>query len=169
MKTFSERLLDYVQKHPCFDIDSVHDYVLDKHKRAIWKLQQRVSDRIENMLTGNLSVFFLTFTFSDEYLPIPEHERRTEAQIIAFMDAQGVSAYVANTDYGKENGRFHWHAVVQSTHNMDSKLWKYGAINFKKVPKTSLSIKLSKYLIKLKRHAIKVMDPQIIYGPRYYR
>lgn len=169
MKTLEERLADYIRKHPEFDIDTVYDRVQDMHKRAIYKLQSRISNRIENMMTGTIPVFFLTFTFSDEFLPSGHEERLSKSKIEAFMRTSGVIAYVANIDYGKKRGRFHWHAVAQSYDDFDHNLWKYGAINFKRIPFTSKSIQLSRYLIKLKNHAIKVVDPLILYYPRYYK
>jgi len=169
MKTLQERLLDYIEKHPGFDVDNVFERVQDMHKRAIWKLQKRIAERIEHMMTGTIPVFFLTFTFKDEHLPKLEHERSTEDKIRAFMTASGVQSYVANIDYGKKNGRMHWHAVVQTPHLLDHKLWVYGSLDFIKVPKTSISLKLSKYLVKLQRHAVKIQDPLIIYYPRYYK
>ncbi len=169
MKTFDQRLLDYVTTHPEYNASTVYDQVLDKHKRAIWKMQHRIKERIEFMLTSNESAFFITFTFSDEYLPISTEEYLTQQYVFDCLLANQVSSFVANTDYGKENGRFHWHAVVQSQHDIKHELWKYGSIHFQRIPKTSLPLKLSRYLIKLQRHATKILDPFMIYYPMRYR
>lgn len=170
MKTYSQRLYDYVTTHTQFSGDIVEADILDKHKRAIWKLQARIQQRIERMLTGEYPVFFLTFTYSNDSLPTPENEYLTQQHIRDYFAAHsGVISYVANTDYGKENGRFHWHAVAESIDKFDAYSWTYGDIDFKRVPRTSLTKKLTRYLIKLKRHATKVVDPLMIFYPYHYK
>lgn len=170
MKTFEQRLNDYIISHPCFDAESVYDYVLQQHKKAIWKLQHRIEERLTPMLTSNASVLFLTFTFDDQHLPTKDQETLTEQYVFDYLlSHSGVLSFVANTDYGKENGRFHWHAVVLTTENLDHKLWNHGTIDFERVRKTSIPLRLSRYLVMLKNHAVKVLDPQMIYYPIHYR
>jgi len=169
MKTFNERLLDYMESHPLYNATCVYDQVMDKHKRAIWKMQHRIKERIQFMLTSNESAFFLTFTFDDNHLPSTEEESKTQQYIIDYLKQNNASAYVANTDYGKTNNRFHWHAVVQAPNDMDNESWIYGAIQFKRIKTNSLPIVLSRYLIKLQRHATKVKDPLMLYYPIRYR
>lgn len=169
MKTFNERLLDYMTKHPLYDASSVYNQTMDKHKRAIWKMQHRIKERIEFMLLSNESAFFITFTFDDKHLPKTEDEYLTQHLIDDYLVSNHVTSFVANSDYGKDNNRFHWHAVCQSLSDLDFSLWNQGAIHAQRIPKTSLPLKLSRYLIKLQRHAVKVLDPLMIYYPRYYR
>lgn len=169
-KTLSQRLHDYVIKHPEFNIDTVYDQVLTNHKKAIWKLQHRISDRINHMIENKTNVYFLTLTFSDKNLPLNDAQKIKSGNTIHdFMIKNNVSMYVANVDYGKENGRFHWHAVAMSKNPFSHEFWTMGAVNFKKVPKTSIPLKLTRYLIKLKRHATKIDDPIAIYYPLQYK
>lgn len=169
MKTFNERLLDYVLKNPEFSIEHVYEQVMDKHKRAIWKLQHRIKERINVMLTAKESVFFLTLTYDDAHLPKTEYEKDTQEQVKKFMESNNVISYCANTDYGKTHGRFHWHAVATSLNDFDNKLWKYGGIRFQRIKVNSIPLKLSRYLIKLQRHATKILDPFMIYYPLRFR
>jgi hypothetical protein len=170
MKSYAQRMFDYVTTHPLFNGDTVELNIMDKHKRAIWKLQARITERINYMLTGENPVFFLTFTYDDEHLPDSIHEYDTQQHIIEYFQAhKGVISYVANTDYGKENGRFHWHAVAESLDPFDAYAWEYGAINFKRIPRTSITKQLTRYLIKLKRHATKVVDPFMIAYPYHFK
>lgn len=170
MKTFDERLNDYVLSHPGFNAEIVYDYILQQHKKAIWKLQHRVERRLENMLTSNASVLFLTLTFDDEHLPTKENEKLTQTLVFDYLSRQkGVISFVANTDYGKENGRFHWHAVVLSDLDLTHETWIYGSVDFLRIRKTSVPLQLTRYLIKLKRHSTKILDPFIIYFPIHFR
>lgn len=169
MKSLSERLLDFMTKYPMYDPESVYERVLDTHKRAIWKLQHRIKERINVMLTSNESVFFLTLTYSDEFLPTNDKEKDTQLQVAEYLKSNDATFYVANTDYGKTSGRFHWHVVANAPNDFDNKLWKYGAIRFQRIKLDSLPLKLSRYLIKLQRHATKIQDPFMIYYPYRYR
>ena len=170
MKTFEERLNDYVLSHPGFNAEYVYDYVLQQHKKAIWKVQHRVEERLQNMLASDASVLFLTITFDDEHLPTKQNERNTETLVYEYLVSQpGVISFVANTDYGKKNGRFHWHALVLTELDLSHLGWMCGSIDFVRVRKTSVPLKLSRYLVKLKRHATKILDPIIIYYPNHFR
>lgn len=174
MKTFNQRLehalAKYDKPQDLHELDYLIFRTMDNHKKAIWKLQKRIGERIDYMLKANERVFFLTFTFNDKSLPNKETEYITQDYIKKFFnDHLGVSMYVANTDYGKQNGRFHWHAVVMSKTLFDFKLWPYGAVNYKEIHKSSIPLRLSRYLIKLKRHAVKVQDPFMLFWPYHFK
>ena len=64
--------------------------------------------------------------------------------------------YVANEDFGKKNGRRHYHAVIAK--NTAIEPWKYGFYKLKKVKLSDESSvhKLSSYLLKLVNHANKL-------------
>lgn len=170
MKTFEKRLQDYVMSHPFFDANSVYDHIYQQHKKAIWKAQHRIEERLENMLASNASVLFLTITFDDEHLPIKEQEFDTESQVYHYLRLQpGIISFVANTDYGKKNGRFHWHAVVLTTRDVTHHGWNNGSVDFVRVKKSSVPLRLSRYIVKLKQHATKILDPILIYYPVHYK
>ena len=66
--------------------------------------------------------------------------------------------YVANIDFGAQNHREHYHAVIQCK-KIDASSWhKYGAIFIEKVRNNGIGHdceRLSKYVSKLSNHAIK--------------
>lgn len=89
--------------------------------------------------------------------------------------------YVANIDFGKKNGREHYHAVVASG-KVNYKLWDYGALNGEVIRNNvkvdedgSISIesaqKIARYIAKLTNHAIKqtVRRNVAIYCRKKYR
>lgn len=169
-KMLEQRLMDYVESHPAYDVNTFYDVVLQNHKVAIFKMQHRIRDRIQHMLNTNENVFFITMTFDDNHLPKSNDDKiKSIDDVIQFMKSNNVSAFVANVDYGKDNGRFHWHAVAQSVYDFSHIHWTQGAVNFKRVPKTQIPLKLSRYLVKLQRHAVKITDPVMIYYPYRYK
>lgn len=114
---------------------------------------KRLRKRIEKMIAkGNC--IFVTLTFTDSILQSTSPDTRKK-YVKNYLASQS-STYVANIDFGKENHREHYHALVQAD-KIKSSLWqnKCGAINFKKVLSSSNPIKLAKYISKLTNHAIK--------------
>jgi len=169
MKTLIEKLQDNLSKYPHANVSDVYQVTYDRHQRSIWKLQDRLSERIQEMLTGNVPVFFLTLTYSDDYLPSKENELNTDYQVQDFMSKHDVVSYVANADYGSKNGRFHWHVVAAARSKFNREFWIYGASKFKVVKLDSIPKALAKYLVKLKRHAVKIDEPHVIVYPRFFR
>lgn len=105
------------------------------------------------MLKSEHGCVFVTLTFTDEVLASTSAEtRRRYVQRYLKSQAQG-RKYVANIDFGKENHREHYHAVVEG--RLDPLQWSYGALNVKQVRKTSKPAALAKYVAKLSNHAIK--------------
>ena len=99
---------------------------------------------------------FLTLTFNDETLrDTTDKERRV--LVSRYLKSFGCS-YVANVDYGKENHREHYHAVI-NTDRIDYSSWhKYGAIDGEKIRNRNIQsdkTRLAKYICKLSNHAIK--------------
>ena len=119
-------------------------------ERAL-RLKKRISSMLEN--GSNL---FLTLTFNDDTLNSTTQKERRVA-VSRFLKSFGVP-YVANIDFGKLNGREHYHAVL-NTDNIDLKSWrKYGNINVERIKSKNLSrasSKISKYVSKLTNHSIK--------------
>lgn len=122
----------------------------------------RLKNRIFDMIYKN-DCLFLTLTFSDVSLERTSADFRRIA-VRRFLNSLNVP-YVANIDFGKKNGREHYHAVVE-TGRIDYSKWKYGAINGLKIRNdikydengvmTSESVeKISRYVAKLTNHAIK--------------
>lgn len=100
---------------------------------------------------------FVTLTFSDEVLAKTKAKTRHE-YVKTWL--RGFYQGIANIDFGAENGREHYHAVVPCE-NVDLSSWKYGYAFVKDVKiRTDADFerqveKLSCYSSKLVNHAIK--------------
>lgn len=132
--------------------------ILDSKHKRISRLRARIFDMIHKS-----DCLFLTFTFTDNTFNKTCSDTRRQA-VRRYLNALGVP-YVANIDFGKKNGREHYHAVVQIG-KVDYSKWKYGAINGIKIRNdmkydddgviTSESVeKIARYVAKLTNHAIK--------------
>lgn len=126
-----------------------------KINHASYYRTQRLKQRIERMLV-NGSCLFLTLTFNDESLQNTTAKERRVA-VSRYLKAFNCM-YVANIDFGKENGREHYHAVI-NTDNISFDAWrKYGNINAERIRNKDIQkdkTKLAKYICKLSNHAIK--------------
>lgn len=111
---------------------------------------KRLRFKIQKMLNAGDCVF-ATLTFTDDTLAKTSAETRRR-YVTRYLKSQQAE-YIANIDYGGKKGREHYHAVVLG--RLDPKQWEYGALNVKKIIKTSKPIKLAKYVNKLTNHAIK--------------
>lgn len=116
------------------------------------KRTTRASNRIE-LLISNYETLFLTLTFKSETLESTTEETR-RLYVARFLKSVSPH-YVANIDYGKQNGREHYHAIVVGTDIDYSKWHKFGAIKGVKIRKGSNPLQLSKYINKLSLHACK--------------
>jgi hypothetical protein len=118
---------------------------------------RRLRKRIEFMLNYP-SVFFVTLTLAREYSF--EYVCKCVKKFLSPFEF-----YVANPDWGKLNGRLHWHCVLVSDF-IDHNWWKLGNIDFVRVKGFGSSSRLSKYVTKLSRHALKdsVQRQKILYS-----
>lgn len=121
---------------------------------AYFHRTKRLKERINKMLL-NGSCLFLTLTFTDDVLSSTSEEtrRRYVQRFLKLYDCK----YVANIDFGSDNHREHYHALINcdKVNNCD---WLYGAINFERVRNRNIEndkTKLAKYIAKLCNHAIK--------------
>lgn len=115
----------------------------------------RVRSAVRAMLQfGN--VCLVTLTFDDVTLfSTSELTRRTYVR--KYLSSQS-ERYFANRDFGKKNGREHYHALVVG--EVDFKKWTHGTVNSKrvKVPKDGEKeavSRISKYIDKITNHALK--------------
>lgn len=122
----------------------------------------RLKRKMLDMVFG-YDCLFLTLTFTDKKLGSTSAEFRRIA-VKRFLSQFNVP-YIANIDFGKKNGREHYHAVLQID-RIDYHLWKYGRIDGEKIRNdisfdedgviTSESIeRIARYISKLTNHAIK--------------
>ena len=123
-----------------------------KINHAGFERKVRLERRISEMLNGGTS-FFLTLTFSDETLNVTSEKTRRK-YVTLFLKSLA-RHYVANVDYGKENGREHYHAVIQAD-DVCMDLWnKYGFSNAQRIRSEEDATAIAKYVSKLTNHAIK--------------
>ena len=123
---------------------------------------KRLKKKIATMLeSGNC--IFLTFTFTDLVLEKTNADTRRQ-KVRRFLSAYNCE-YVANIDFGKKNGREHYHALIQCD-KVDYSAFDYGAVNGERVRSTNDFVKLAKYISKLTNHAIKdtAKGSRIIYN-----
>lgn len=116
---------------------------------------RRLKERIKNMLNKGQCIF-LTLTFNDTTLSNTTDKERRIA-VVRYLKSFKTE-YVANIDFGKENHREHYHALILAD-KINYKKWnKYGNINGKKIRLRDIDnvkTKLAKYIAKLTNHAIK--------------
>lgn len=135
------------------------DQMNEAYKKRVYRLRQK----IYNIVKDNQAPVFLTFTFTDEVLATTsEHTRRR--YVTRFLKKH-CTQYIANIDFGTDNDREHYHAVVSN--KVDLTAWPYGALNGVSIVKRKDSIlALPKYISKLTNHAIKetTKSTRIIYS-----
>lgn len=119
---------------------------LSKHDKY-----QRVNKRIYEMLDYCKNPIFCTFTFSDEVLFRTSKDTRRQ-YVRRFLKSNGCTNFIANIDYGSENGREHYHAIVDRE---IVKKWKYGFTWYKKISPSDAITKVKKYVVKYTMHALK--------------
>lgn len=141
-----------------------YDWIVKQRRNNRDKVK-RCKKRIENMVCTGDAVL-LTLTFNDETLSrLNENSRR---KAVALFCKEQTLDYVGNVDFGKKNGRVHYHIVcVPKEKNVDFMAWrKYGNINAKRVPCVDDSTALSKYVSKLTAHAFKdtADSAHLLYG-----
>ena len=119
-------------------------------RQRVKRLRSRVEDVIQNG-----SAIFLTLTFTDDVLDKTSPETRRK-YVTRFLKSQ-CSFYVANLDFGSQNHREHYHAIVQPNGDQISLPgWEYGAINSKRVHASeNAPLRLAKYVAKISNHALK--------------
>ena len=149
---------------PCNDLDyclTLEDYLIKENEflynetLKINKADLNRNCRLKKRIAKYLSMgqcLFLTFTFNDMCLNNTSEETRRK-YVRRFLKSYS-NCYVANIDYGLENEREHYHAVMVYPFRIDSTEWPHGFSNIKKVKIGSESA-ISKYINKLTNHAIK--------------
>ena len=123
----------------------------EKINKAYYTRKKRLQTHIENMLNRG-TCHFLTVTFKDDVLnsTTPQTRRRYVARFLKSL----APVYIANIDFGAQNGREHYHAIVRSD-TADVSSWQYGFTNVQKVRSEKDAAALAKYTSKLTNHAIK--------------
>lgn len=121
--------------------------IYDSYRQRSLRIKKKISVMIHK------PCIFLTLTFTDETLDNTSNTTRRR-YIVKFLSQFNVPC-IANKDFGKENGREHYHAIIQSSH-IDYSLYTLGAINgIRVVVGTETDTRISKYISKLTNHSIK--------------
>lgn len=106
-------------------------------------------------LLNNYNCSFLTLTFNDDFLQRTSAPTRRQ-YVSRFLNSLDCP-YVGNLDFGKKNGREHYHAVVACVPT-DYQMSSYMAGFFKnEIVRDTVDdeVRLAKYVAKLSNHAIK--------------
>lgn len=141
----SSLFLDWLYKNKDFK-----EYYKVNNKRS--KQNRRVKNRICDIYFNDDFSYFITLTFNDKSLELKESTRHK--YVLNFLKKYCVR-YIANIDYGSENGREHYHAVGSILTDLDNVVWKYGFIYIEEIRKATDDIKLAQYMNKLTNHALK--------------
>lgn len=148
---------------------------------------KRMEQDIIKALSKGYGIIFATLTFEDEILKLTKRKRRQYVK--TYLDQ--FEGYIANIDYGSENGREHYHAIVfmksekleplETEIRKDKKKqfrhfikqeqlpkWKYGVCSFEKEYKSIKKLKdnsprkLSNYIAKINNHSLKVEQQRVL-------
>lgn len=119
---------------------------------------KRCKLRIKGIVFDGDAVF-LTLTFNDDILA--STSLQTRRKYVTRLLKRYCVKYVANIDFGKKNGREHYHAIVECDNESSEKLkkaWgkKCGFADFRKVGSQEDDLKkTTKYINKLNAHCFK--------------
>lgn len=138
--------------------------MLQRRSNAFQERKRRIQNRIDFML-ANGDCIFVTLTLADDSYSF----RYVRGRVTEFL--RKFDFYVANADWGKLNGRLHYHAVIMTEH-INHNDWPLGLINFKRIYVSEKSSKkLAKYVAKLTNHAVKesVKGSKCIYSKNFFK
>lgn len=111
----------------------------------------RMVNHIQYAFLRSSHTYFLTLTFSDEFLYLAEDKNishRIKKALSCFK------YYIYNKDFGSTNNRVHYHCIVFSDEPVDDFNWPYGFKNQKEIFKGNFS-SISHYVIKYSCHELK--------------
>lgn len=126
------------------------NFATGQRKRA-QRCKARTGEFVEH---GN--AWFITLTFKDDVLV--STSRQTRRKYVSRFLKSVSSRYVANIDFGRENEREHYHAIIESESKPNLEAWQkaYGFTDCKKVRNSETDVlKTAKYTAKLSLHALK--------------
>lgn len=129
-----------------------------KISKARFERVKRCKVRIKGIVFDGDAVF-LTLTFNDDILASTSQE--TRRRYVTRLLKRYCAKYVANIDFGKLNGREHYHAIVECDSENAEKLkkaWgdKCGFADFRKIGSKEDDLKkTTKYINKLNAHCFK--------------
>lgn len=164
--TLNPDLCDYLERKIKKQYSEEYIKEAERVNNAEYHRVKRLRTRIGRMLENHNCVF-ITLTFDPKKGIFDTTQETRKKYVKNYLKSQS-NCYVANIDYGEENGQEHYHALV--INRVDPKPWnnKCGNCDVKLVNNCDLdtSIKIAKYISKLTNHAIKATTKRscIIYS-----
>jgi hypothetical protein len=141
--------------------------IAEQLNSAKYARYKRIRDRISDMF-DIWDCTFITLTFEDKYL---DSSLKTKKEYCKRFLSSFEMPYVANVDYGKINGRVHFHAVIATPREeIDANPWKYGFQYCESCrTDTDDEKRLAKYVSKLSAHALKstTKNSRLIYSRNF--
>lgn len=125
------------------------------------KARQRLRAEVERIVEGGRSSWLVTLTFNDETLAATTSEIRRK-EVRKYLTAR-FERFVACIDYGAQNAREHYHALV-STRKEGGKGMRW-SLGFEHYSRTYSSAEAGKYALKASSYAVKSGAKQI-HSPR---
>lgn len=139
-----------------------------KINHAFYERTKRLRCKMHFLLSRS-DCTFLTLTFNNEFLNTTSatYRRKYVSRFLNSLDC----SYIANIDFGKQNAREHYHAVVACVPTVDQmKAYSCGFYSVQPVRDTSDDeVRLAKYVSKLSNHAIKETTKRsaLLYSRKY--
>lgn len=161
LETYTDTQIDEEYKETVSEMVSY--FFEDDNALEIWREAERINlayyarvkrlkDRISTMLREG-RCYFLTLTFTDDTLN--RVSAKTRRRYVTYFLKSLSDTYVANIDFGSENGREHYHAVVLAD-VVDMSAWDcFGFSKAQKIASEDDYAPLAKYISKLTNHAVK--------------
>lgn len=124
--------------------------------------KRRTRQYLQGMTEMYANLYFVTLTFADAVFASTKEDTRWQ-YARRFLE-QHCRDYYANIDYGKLNGREHFHAVVAMPYGFTGDLkavraslpWKYGYIDVKEMRLSTGDVgRIATYINKMTNHANK--------------
>lgn len=135
------------------------DWMKDARKISVGienrkQAKKRTNKYLLGMFESYDELYFVTLTFNEDTMQ--NTTEQTRRKYVSRYLNENCRDYYANIDYGAENGREHYHAVVCD--RLDLEKWhKYGGIYVTKIRKSKRDVrKVATYIRKLTNHANKI-------------
>jgi len=139
---------------------------IDTWYNSNYRSKKRLHDRVK-IIVNQPNAYFLTFTIAPEYYGFDRltYQRKVKEAL------RQASLYIANEDYGKDNGRYHIHALALFPFHYDytpkehyvQDVWHYGVVRFEPIH-TPNDEAITNYINKFTAHAIKESTARLIYS-----
>lgn len=152
------------------DTNDKENKALEQLRRANYEQSKKVEHHINFLFNQFQYIYFATFTFDNRALSLTAYTRK---QAVRRLLSDYFDDFILNIDFGSENEREHYHAIIcsninneyiENKHLKHSKLDTYdlGFYSIEKVKIDDLdALRISKYTSKLTLHSIKVKQSYI--------